>query len=49
MSEFLASLLAKAAIMVLEALLARLIHALVTTFARTAAAAFSQNAGAQPA
>ncbi|NUW35189.1 hypothetical protein HTZ77_27710 [Nonomuraea sp. SMC257] len=49
MSDFLAALLAKAAIMVLEALLARLIHALVTTFARSAGVTFLQNAGAQPA
>ncbi|GAA2282700.1 hypothetical protein GCM10010149_29210 [Nonomuraea roseoviolacea subsp. roseoviolacea] len=49
MSDFLASLLAKAAIMVLEALLARLIHALITTFARTAGVTFLQNAAARPA
>lgn len=35
MPDLLASILAKAALMVAEALLARLIHALITTFLRT--------------
>ncbi|WP_275888261.1 hypothetical protein [Nonomuraea lactucae] len=36
MSEFLASMLAKAAFMLLEALIARLVHALFTSMLRTA-------------